>query len=72
LTPEHFKQERDDKIRTKKEQVMKEWISRFKRDFSQDDIIFGEDDEIHEGVKLDASEAQLPTMATTISKESSK
>ena len=51
---------------------MKEWISRFKRDFSQDDIIFGEDDEIHEGVKLDSSEAQLPTMATTISKESSK
>lgn len=51
---------------------MKEWISRFKRDFSQDDIIFGEDDEIHEGVKLDASEAQLPTMATTIGKESSK
>lgn len=59
LTPDDFKQERENKIRTKKDQAFSEWKQRFKKDFTQDDIIFGEDDEIHEGVKLDALENLL-------------
>lgn len=56
LTPDSFKQERESKIRARKDQAFAEWKQRFKRDFTQDDIIFGEDEEIHEGVKLDTLE----------------
>ena len=60
LTPEEFKQERAHKIRSKKDAAFAEWKQRFKKDFSQDDIIFGEDEEIHEGVKLEALESLVP------------
>jgi len=40
------------------------WKQRFRKDFSQDEIIFGEDDEIHEGIKLDTLDNLLQNSST--------
>lgn len=47
-----------------KDAAFAEWKQRFKKDTSQDDIIFGEDEEIHEGVKLDTLDSLAPPNTT--------
>jgi hypothetical protein len=53
LTPADFRQEREARVTQKREKAFREWRQRYLIDESQDDIIFGEDEEIHEGIKLD-------------------
>ena len=55
------------KKKTKKEQAFKVWKQRYLVDDTQDDIIFGEDEEIHESIKLESIEDN-----TTIKQTQSK
>ncbi len=56
LSPEDFRIKRELEKKTKKEQAFKLWKQRYLVDDTQDDIIFGEDEEIHENIKLESIE----------------
>lgn len=53
LSPAEFRNEREQRVKAKKNKAFKDWMRRFKVDETQDDIIFGEDEDIHEGIKLE-------------------
>ncbi len=56
LSPDDFKKKREEEIKKKKELAFKLWKQRYLVDESQDDIIFGEDEEIHDNIKLESIE----------------
>jgi len=56
LTPAEFRAKRDTTVNLKKEKAFKEWRAKYQTDDKEDDIIFGEDEEIHENIKLDSIE----------------
>ena len=67
LIPDDFRAKRELEKKTKKEQAFKVWKQRYLVDDTQDDIIFGEDEEIHESIKLESIEDN-----TTIKQTQSK
>ncbi len=56
LSPDDFRKKREEEIKKKKELAFKVWKQRYLVDESQDDIIFGEDEEIHDNIKLESIE----------------
>ena len=67
LSPDDFRAKRELEKKTQKEQAFKVWKQRYLVDDTQDDIIFGEDEEIHESIKLESIEDN-----TTIKQTQSK
>lgn len=52
LTPEDFKDNRQVRLDKNRKDAFKNWMVLYDKDYSQDDIIFGEDEEIHGDIKL--------------------
>lgn len=71
MTPAEFRVLREDKIKQRDTIAFKAWKQRYQVDESQDDIIFGEDEEIHDGIKLDSiDDVNLSKQSTQLSNKS--
>jgi len=53
LTPDWYKEQRKATEERKKKIAFNNWIQKFHEDDGQDDIIFKEDEEIHENYRLE-------------------
>lgn len=66
LCPKEFLIEREERKQARKAKAYNDWHKRLQMDESQDDIIFGEDEVIHDGIKLESIDE------TTLSKQSTQ